>query len=81
MPLRCIVLVAGTSPELEGALGGTPKALLPVGGSCALDRWWGAIQAAGAAFSEILVVTNADAYKHVERWATAAGFPRKVRWH
>ncbi|ELT97006.1 hypothetical protein CAPTEDRAFT_174475 [Capitella teleta] len=80
----CIILVAGHDELLEKEikscpeyvyLRGVPKALLPgAGGKKILDFWWEAIRMRQL-FSEIYLVTNADKYKHYERWATASDFP------
>ncbi|XP_048588400.1 glucuronokinase 1 isoform X2 [Nematostella vectensis] len=82
----CIILVAGHGTLLEreikndlsgeySELQGVPKALLPgVGGKRILDFWWEAIKMRQL-FSEVYLVTNADKYKHYERWATAHDFP------
>lgn len=39
-----------------------------------MDYWWQIVNARQI-FSEVYLVTNADKYKHFERWATASGFP------
>ncbi|XP_030834314.1 probable glucuronokinase 2 [Strongylocentrotus purpuratus] len=82
----CIILVAGHGTILENeikedssgrycSLEGIPKALLPgVGGRKILDYWWDAINTRQH-FKEVYLVTNADKYKHYERWATARDFP------
>ncbi|XP_046854466.1 uncharacterized protein LOC124447545 [Xenia sp. Carnegie-2017] len=82
----CIILVAGHGTKLENEikndpsgkfnhLQGVPKALLPgVGGKKILDFWWDAINVRQY-FSAVYLVTNADKYKHYERWATAHDFP------
>ncbi|XP_056330390.1 uncharacterized protein LOC130242336 [Danio aesculapii] len=82
----CILLVAGHGTVLEtqiksdvsglyAHLTGVPKALLPgVGGKKILDFWWEAVNTRQL-FSEVYLVTNADKYKHYERWATANDFP------
>ncbi|XP_018598360.1 glucuronokinase with putative uridyl pyrophosphorylase isoform X2 [Scleropages formosus] len=82
----CILLVAGHGTVLEtqikndvtglyGHLAGVPKALLPgIGGRKVLDFWWETVNTRQL-FSEVYLVTNADKYKHYERWATANGFP------
>ncbi|XP_028400045.1 glucuronokinase 1-like isoform X2 [Dendronephthya gigantea] len=84
----CIILVAGHGTILEneikndktGAfthLQGVPKALLPgVGGKKILDFWWDAINVRQY-FTAVYLVTNADKYKHYERWATAHDFPKE----
>ncbi|KAI4895582.1 hypothetical protein NFI96_015674 [Prochilodus magdalenae] len=60
---------------LYGHLTGVPKALLPgVGGKKILDFWWETVNTRQL-FSEVYLVTNADKYKHYERWATANDFP------
>uniref|UniRef100_A0AAR2LY59 Glucuronokinase with putative uridyl pyrophosphorylase n=2 Tax=Pygocentrus nattereri TaxID=42514 RepID=A0AAR2LY59_PYGNA len=60
---------------LYGHLAGVPKALLPgVGGKKILDFWWETVNTRQL-FSEVYLVTNADKYKHYERWATANDFP------
>ncbi|XP_077962344.1 glucuronokinase with putative uridyl pyrophosphorylase isoform X4 [Gasterosteus aculeatus] len=54
---------------LYSQLAGVPKALLPgTGGKKILDFW-------RQLFTEVYLVTNADKYKHFERWATANDFP------
>ncbi|KAG1951537.1 glucuronokinase with putative uridyl pyrophosphorylase [Pimephales promelas] len=82
----CILLVAGHGTVLEtqiksditglyAHLAGVPKALLPgVGGKKILDFWWETVNTRQL-FSEVYLVTNADKYKHYERWATANDFP------
>ena len=80
----CIILVAGHSISLEAEikestefqyLRGVPKALLPgVKGKRILDYWWEAIKTRQL-FNQVYLVTNADKYKHYERWATASEFP------
>ncbi|XP_045075645.1 glucuronokinase with putative uridyl pyrophosphorylase isoform X1 [Coregonus clupeaformis] len=82
----CILLVAGHGAVLEtqikndvtglyGQLTGVPKALLPgIGGKKILDFWWETVNTRQL-FSEVYLVTNADKYKHYERWATANDFP------
>ncbi|KAL0973053.1 hypothetical protein UPYG_G00198280 [Umbra pygmaea] len=82
----CILLVAGHGAVLEtqiknditglyGQLAGVPKALLPgIGGKKILDFWWETVNTRQL-FSEVYLVTNADKYKHYERWATANDFP------
>ncbi|XP_030632900.1 glucuronokinase with putative uridyl pyrophosphorylase [Chanos chanos] len=82
----CILLVAGHGTVLEtqikndgtglyAHLTGVPKALLPgVGGKKILDFWWETVNTRQL-FSEVYLVTNADKYKHYERWATANDFP------
>uniref|UniRef100_A0A671NRJ2 Glucuronokinase 1-like n=1 Tax=Sinocyclocheilus anshuiensis TaxID=1608454 RepID=A0A671NRJ2_9TELE len=82
----CILLVAGHGTILEtqiksdvtglfAHLTGVPKALLPgVGGKKILDFWWETVNTRQL-FSEVYLVTNADKYKHYERWATANDFP------
>ncbi|XP_040182063.1 probable glucuronokinase 2 isoform X2 [Rana temporaria] len=82
----CILLVAGHGTLLESHikndqsglysfLEDVPKALLPgVGGKKILDFWWKVVNTRQL-FSEVYLVTNADKYKHYERWATANNFP------
>ncbi|XP_069391182.1 glucuronokinase with putative uridyl pyrophosphorylase [Paralichthys olivaceus] len=82
----CILLVAGHGTVLEtqiknddtglySHLAGVPKALLPgTGGKKILDFWWETVNMRQL-FSEVYLVTNADKYKHYERWATANDFP------
>ncbi|XP_063063495.1 glucuronokinase with putative uridyl pyrophosphorylase [Engraulis encrasicolus] len=82
----CILLVAGHDTVLQtqlknddtglyGHLTGVPKALLPgVGGKKILDFWWETVNTRQL-FTEVYLVTNADKYKHYERWATANDFP------
>ncbi|KAM8927621.1 uncharacterized protein RCH25_007855 [Pelodytes ibericus] len=82
----CILLVAGHGTLLESHikndqsglysfLEDVPKALLPgVDGKKILDFWWKAVNTRRL-FSEVYLVTNADKYKHYERWATANDFP------
>ncbi|XP_069470184.1 uncharacterized protein [Ambystoma mexicanum] len=81
----CILLVAGHGTLLESqikndssglysSLEGVPKALLPgVGRKKILDFWWKVVNKRQL-FSEVYLVTNADKYKHYERWATANDF-------
>ena len=56
--------------------GGLPLALLPSGidGESVLDVWWATVNRRDS-FSKVYLVTNADKYKHFERWATANDFP------
>ena len=82
----CIILVAGHGTQLEKdikysslpehqQLVGIPKALLPgVGRLKILDYWWRLVKTRHL-FSDVFLVTNADKYKHYERWATANDFP------
>ncbi|TKS81467.1 hypothetical protein D9C73_015572 [Collichthys lucidus] len=82
----CILLVAGHGTLLEtqiknddtglySHLTGIPKALLPgTGGKKILDFWWETVNMRQL-FTEVYLVTNADKYKHYERWATANDFP------
>ncbi|XP_054650708.1 glucuronokinase with putative uridyl pyrophosphorylase isoform X2 [Dunckerocampus dactyliophorus] len=82
----CILLVAGHGTVLEthiknddtglySHLNGVPKALLPgIGGKKILDFWWETVNMRQL-FTEVYLVTNADKYKHFERWATANDFP------
>ena len=82
----CIILVAGHGTRLEkdiklsvsakyNHLAGIPKALLPgVDGLKILDYWWRLVKVRHL-FSDVFLVTNADKYKHYERWATANDFP------
>ncbi|XP_075460392.1 uncharacterized protein LOC142497036 isoform X2 [Ascaphus truei] len=82
----CILLVAGHGTLLESQikndqsglynfLESVPKALLPgIGGKKILDFWWKAVNTRQL-FNEVYLVTNADKYKHYERWATANDFP------
>ncbi|XP_077962345.1 glucuronokinase with putative uridyl pyrophosphorylase isoform X5 [Gasterosteus aculeatus] len=82
----CILLVAGHGTVLEAQiknddtglysqLAGVPKALLPgTGGKKILDFWWETVNMRQL-FTEVYLVTNADKYKHFERWATANDFP------
>eukprot|EP00911_Craspedida_sp_UC1_P002995 UC1_evm5s2186 len=87
--MKCIILTAGHSSVLEsdiladksGAfthLNNKPKALLPgPDGRPILDNWWEALTTTRQRWSDIFLVTNAEKYKHFERWATAQGFPRE----
>uniref|UniRef100_A0A671UHF5 Glucuronokinase with putative uridyl pyrophosphorylase n=1 Tax=Sparus aurata TaxID=8175 RepID=A0A671UHF5_SPAAU len=60
---------------LYSLLRGVPKALLPgIGGKKILDFWWETVNMRQL-FTEVYLVTNADKYKHFERWATANDFP------
>ncbi|RXG60477.1 putative glucuronokinase 2 [Armadillidium vulgare] len=79
----CVILAAGHSEllykDIEWGeyklLRGKPKALLPApGGKCILDFWWDVIKMRQL-FTEVYLVSNADKYKHFERWATASDFP------
>ncbi|XP_017289322.1 glucuronokinase with putative uridyl pyrophosphorylase isoform X2 [Kryptolebias marmoratus] len=82
----CILLVAGHGTVLEtqiknddtglyNHLTGVPKALLPgIGGKKILDFWWETVNMRQI-FTAVYLVTNADKYKHYERWATANDFP------
>eukprot|EP00043_Microstomoeca_roanoka_P008807 m.84615 g.84615 ORF g.84615 m.84615 type:complete len:617 (-) comp14393_c7_seq2:1547-3397(-) len=87
--MRCVVLVAGHSTRLEAEvrrdtsgkfahLAGIPKALLPgIDGRPILDQWWAALGSTRNTIASVHLVTNAEKYKHYERWATANGFPRQ----
>ncbi|XP_061682466.1 glucuronokinase with putative uridyl pyrophosphorylase isoform X4 [Syngnathoides biaculeatus] len=83
----CILLVAGHGTLLEteikqnddtdfySHLIGVPVTLLPgIGGMKILDFWWKTVNVRQL-FTEAYLVTNADKYKHFERWATANDFP------
>ena len=82
----CIILVAGHGTRLEKDIKcstleehqhliGVPKALLPgLDGLKILDYWWRLVKMRHL-FSDVFLVTNADKYKHYERWATANDFP------
>ncbi|XP_067362434.1 glucuronokinase with putative uridyl pyrophosphorylase isoform X5 [Channa argus] len=82
----CILLVAGHGTVLQtqiknddtglySHLTGVPKALLPgIRGKKILDFWWETVNMRQL-FTEVYLVTNADKYKHYERWATANDFP------
>ncbi|CAL4069800.1 unnamed protein product [Meganyctiphanes norvegica] len=82
----CVILAAGHACQLSKDieedtsgkyehLRGVPKALLPgPGGKKILDYWWDAIKMRQL-FKTVYLVTNADKYKHFERWATASDFP------
>lgn len=84
--LVCVILTAGHAGQLSKDieddtsgkyehLCGVPKALLPgPGGKKILDYWWDAIKTRQL-FETVYLVTNADKYKHFERWATASDFP------
>ena len=81
--MKCVILVAGHGTQLESDirekgprdLVGVPKALLPgVNGKKILDSWWCCLNQKNI-FSDVYLVTNADKYKHYERWATANQFP------
>lgn len=85
----CIIVVAGHNDRLEREIAsdesgqheklkGIPKALLPAskeGDQTILGRWWQEIINTRQTFREVYLVTNADKYKHYERWATANDFP------
>ncbi|EGD74001.1 hypothetical protein PTSG_05698 [Salpingoeca rosetta] len=87
--MKCVILVAGHATRLEAelradtsgkyaSLVGIPKALLPgPDGRPILDQWWAAVNTASHISSDVYLVTNAEKYKHYERWATANGFPRQ----
>ncbi|XP_026227122.1 glucuronokinase with putative uridyl pyrophosphorylase [Anabas testudineus] len=82
----CILLVAGHGTVMEtqikkddtglySHLTGVPKALLPgIRGKKILDFWWETVKMRQL-FTDVYLVTNADKYKHYERWATANDFP------
>uniref|UniRef100_A0A673Y6T8 Glucuronokinase with putative uridyl pyrophosphorylase n=1 Tax=Salmo trutta TaxID=8032 RepID=A0A673Y6T8_SALTR len=77
--VMCLLLRSGfllnDVTGLYGQLTGVPKALLPgIGGKKILDFWWETVNTRQL-FSEVYLVTNADKYKHYERWATANDFP------
>ncbi|XP_018010788.1 probable glucuronokinase 2 [Hyalella azteca] len=85
-PVTCILLVAGHASRLAfdvqkdvsgclSSLQGIPKALLPgPNRKTILDLWWQALNQCEDV-SQVILVTNADKYKHFERWASASGFP------
>ncbi|KAF2360174.1 GHMP kinase N-terminal domain [Trinorchestia longiramus] len=85
-PVTCVLLVAGQASRLAldverdasgcyTSLQGIPKALLPGPRNIRiLDHWWQALKQCSG-ISQVLLVTNADKYKHFERWASAADFP------
>ncbi|XP_077398082.1 glucuronokinase with putative uridyl pyrophosphorylase isoform X2 [Festucalex cinctus] len=82
----CVLLVAGHGTLLQteiknddtglySHLIGVPKTLLPgIGGKKILDFWWKTVNLRQL-FTKVYLVTNADKYKHFERWATANDFP------
>eukprot|EP00124_Ichthyophonus_hoferi_P002995 Ihof_evm1s233 gene=Ihof_evmTU1s233 len=85
--MLCIILVAGHGTRLEDEIArdtsgkydhllSIPKALLPVPptGKPILTLWWTSLRK-HQLFSEVYLVTNANKYKHYERWATANDFP------
>ncbi|XP_061537169.1 glucuronokinase with putative uridyl pyrophosphorylase isoform X5 [Phycodurus eques] len=68
--------------DLYRHLIGVPVTLLPgIGGKKILDFWWKTVNVfvfsdlRRQLFTEAYLVTNADKYKHFERWATANDFP------
>eukprot|EP00054_Salpingoeca_dolichothecata_P033379 m.267373 g.267373 ORF g.267373 m.267373 type:complete len:607 (+) comp33111_c0_seq1:72-1892(+) len=79
--MRCVILVAGSGARLQEEIQASPrhrhlvnvpKALLPLtDGKCILDNWWFILR---AEFSEVVLVSNANKYKHFERWATGVAF-------
>ena len=83
--MRCIIFCAGHATQLEAelrhspdhaSLAGIPKALLPgADGQPILSSWYSEIKSTGDFVEGIYLVTNADKYKHYERWATANSFP------
>ena len=85
--MRCVILVAGHEATLEADirndasgcfqhLEGVPKALLPGADASRriIDFWWQLVRHRQL-FSQVFLVTNADKFKHFERWATASDFP------
>uniref|UniRef100_A0A8D3B375 Glucuronokinase with putative uridyl pyrophosphorylase n=1 Tax=Scophthalmus maximus TaxID=52904 RepID=A0A8D3B375_SCOMX len=76
--LVCVLLYSmfiNDDTGLYSHLIGVPKALLPgIGGKKILDFWWETVNMRQL-FTEVYLVTNADKYKHYERWATANDFP------
>lgn len=90
--MKCVILVAGIDERLEREvrsdqseeykhLVGIPKALFPdsYSGNTLLDNWWEAIRWAQTRtqFSGVYLVTNAEKFKHYDRWTTTTGFPRE----
>uniref|UniRef100_A0A8C7Z5W0 Nucleotidyl transferase domain-containing protein n=1 Tax=Oryzias sinensis TaxID=183150 RepID=A0A8C7Z5W0_9TELE len=70
-----IVCITNDDTGLYRHLAGVPKAMLPgIGGKKILDFWWETVNLRQL-FTEVYLVTNADKYKHYERWATANDFP------
>nr|XP_045582385.1 probable glucuronokinase 2 isoform X1 [Procambarus clarkii] len=84
--MACVIFTAGHAHKLSeeiqndksgkyAHLKGVPKALFPSPrGKRILDHWWDALNTRQL-FSNVFLVTNADKYKHFERWATASDFP------
>lgn len=84
----CLMFVAGHDDLLEREIAadesgqyehlrGTPKALLPAAKGhedTILGRWWREVNSRNQ-FADVYLITNANKYKHFERWATAVGFP------
>eukprot|EP00055_Hartaetosiga_balthica_P007028 m.23628 g.23628 ORF g.23628 m.23628 type:complete len:624 (-) comp5565_c0_seq1:37-1908(-) len=89
MKMKCIILAAGHTGKLESDIAcdgtgryihlkGVPKALLPgPDGQSPLDRWWHCISRSSFHFSDVYLLTNAETYKHYERWATTNRFERR----
>ena len=87
--MKLVIMVAGHATRLEKELKSSgakefshllnvPKALLPgPNGNTLLDNWWEAVSFSHAAFTGTILVTNADKYKHYERWASGKGLLRQ----
>lgn len=89
--MKCVILVAGLDQRLERELRtdtsgkytelvGVPKALLPdAHNNTLLDNWWEAIRWTQTSnqFDGVYLVTNAEKFKHYDRWTTTNGFPRE----
>uniref|UniRef100_A0A3Q1GXS8 Uncharacterized protein n=1 Tax=Anabas testudineus TaxID=64144 RepID=A0A3Q1GXS8_ANATE len=70
-----IIVILKDDTGLYSHLTGVPKALLPgIRGKKILDFWWETVKMRQL-FTDVYLVTNADKYKHYERWATANDFP------
>jgi len=89
--MKCVILVAGQDERLEKELRedksgryndliNVPKALLKdASGNTLLDNWWDLIRSNQSRdeFNGVYLVTNAEKFKHFDRWSNANGFPRK----
>jgi mannose-1-phosphate guanylyltransferase len=74
--MKAFLLAAGLGTRLRPLTDGTPKCLLPIGGTTLLDRWLDAFDVAGV--SEVLVNTHHLA-DQVERHLEARNRPPDVR--
>eukprot|EP00040_Diaphanoeca_grandis_P030246 m.178400 g.178400 ORF g.178400 m.178400 type:complete len:622 (-) comp31938_c0_seq1:184-2049(-) len=88
--MKCVILCAGLDERLESELRAdtsgkykhlvmVPKALLPDAyGNTLLDNWWELIRSSQSRdqFDGVFLVTNAEKFKHFDRWTNGNAFPR-----